>query len=70
MAVNTPGMRLVHRVFRAEFHDAVELIEGVRAGRLARARVVGNLTAFMLAALQHHDAAEHELVQMEALLNR
>jgi hypothetical protein len=37
MAVNTPGIGLVLRVFRAESHDAVELIEGVRAGRLARA---------------------------------
>jgi hypothetical protein len=34
-------MLLVYRVFRREFHDAVELIEGVRPGDVARAQVVG-----------------------------
>jgi hypothetical protein len=43
MAVNTQDMLLVHGVFRREFHEAVELIEGVRPGDVARAQVVGNV---------------------------
>jgi hypothetical protein len=36
MAVNPQDMRLVRRVFRRELHNAVELIEGIRAGDVAR----------------------------------
>jgi hypothetical protein len=36
MAVNTQDMLLVHRIFRREFHDSVELIGGVRPSDAAR----------------------------------
>ena len=62
MTVNTLDMLLVHRVFRREFHDVTELIDGVSDGDAARARVVGDHLAFMLSALHHHHAAEDELV--------
>lgn len=62
MSNNTLDMLLVHRVFRREFHDVSGLIEGVAAGDVSRARIVGEHLSFMLAALHHHHAAEDELV--------
>ncbi len=62
MPSNTLDMLLVHRVFRREFRDMSDLIDGVAAGDLARAQVVGDHLAFILAALHHHHAAEDELL--------
>jgi hemerythrin-like domain-containing protein len=62
MTVNTLDMVLVHRVFRREFRYAAEFIEGVRAGDVAHAQVVGDHLTFMLSALHHHHAAEDDLV--------
>ncbi len=60
MTVNTQDMVVVHRVFRREFHDIAELIDGVAAGDVVRARIVGDHLTFMLAVLHHHHAAEDD----------
>lgn len=60
--MNTQDMVLVHRVFRREFHAAAWLVETVRAGDVARARVVGDHLVFILSALHHHHTAEDDHV--------
>lgn len=62
MPSNTLDMLLVHRVFRREFRGMSALIDGVAAGDLSRAEVVGDHLAFVLAGLHHHHAAEDELL--------
>jgi hemerythrin-like domain-containing protein len=62
MTRKTLDMVLVHRVFRRELHDVNPLIDGVADGDVARAQVVGEHLAFILAALHHHHMAEDDLV--------
>jgi hemerythrin-like domain-containing protein len=62
MPSNTLDMLLVHRVFRRQFRDMPELVDGVVTGDLQRARVVADHLTFMLSALHHHHAAEDELI--------
>jgi hemerythrin-like domain-containing protein len=61
MATDAADMFLVHRVFRREFEDFPRLIADVRAGDVARAKVVGAHLHFMIDALHHHHKSEDEL---------
>ena len=61
MAVDASDMRLVHRVFRREFHDLPRLIADVPNGDTTRAKVVAAHLIFMVDALHHHHAAEDDL---------
>jgi hemerythrin-like domain-containing protein len=59
---DTRDMVIVHRVFRREFRTTRELVCGVRPGDTARALVLAEHLADLVAALHHHHEGEDELL--------
>jgi hypothetical protein len=55
-------MKMIHRIFRREFVAMPELVRGVRAGDVARARAVGDGVQLMLLGLHVHHSGEDALL--------